>query len=132
MKRSYALFALVVVLVICLVPAIALAAETVAEDVFDPDSLVLGGVALAPLISVLISVLKGWVKIESKYLPLINVVLGGLAVLVVAVVNNGMSIASAIIMTLGVVLGSHAFHESFGHAGKVIQELFGKKPQPEE
>lgn len=132
MKRSYALFALVLVLIVLLVPAWALAEEAVAEDGFNPDNLIVGGVALAPLISILISILKGWVGLNKKYIPLINVALGAVAVLVVGVVNNGMTWATALIMTLGVVLGSAVFHDTFGHAAKELKDLFGKKEKVEE
>ena len=123
MKRKSALLVLVIVLIVALVPMVAMAAEAVAGDSFNPDSLIVGGVALAPLISIIISIFKSWVKIDKKYLPLINVALGTVAVLVVGVVNNGMTWAAALIMTLGVVLGSQVFHETFG---------FGKKPEVEE
>lgn len=132
MKRTYALFALVLVLIVVLVPALAFAEEAVVEDGFNPDNLIVGGVALAPLISILISILKGWVGLNKKYIPLINVALGAVAVLVVGVVNNGMTWATALIMTLGVVLGSQVFHETFGHAAKIITETFGKKSEVEE
>ena len=127
MKRKSALLVLVIVLIVALVPMVAMAAEAVAGDGFNPDSLIVGGVALAPLISIIISIFKSWVKIDKKYLPLINVALGTVAVLVVGVVNNGMTWATALIMTLGVVLGSQVFHETFGHASKILQDLFGKK-----
>lgn len=132
MKRTFALFALVLVLLAAFMPVIAYAAEAVNEDSFNPDNLIIGGVALAPLISILISIFKSWVKIDKKYIPLINVALGTVAVLVVGVVNNGMSFVSALIMTLGVVLGSQVFHETFGHAAKIIGETFGGKPEVEE
>ena len=125
MKRKSALFALVLVLVGLFIPMVGFAAETVAGDTFDPDNLIVSGVALAPFISLLISILKGWVKIGSKYIPLINVALGTVAVLIVSVVNSGMSFTSALIMTLGVVLGSQVFHETFGHAANILKELFG-------
>lgn len=131
MKRGFALFALVLVLLLTLVPVAAWAAETVGVE-FNPDNLIIGGVALAPLISIIISVFKSWVKVDAKYIPLINVILGTVAVLVVGVVNNGMSFVSALIMTLGVVLGSQVFHETFGHAAKELQKLFGGKPEVEE
>jgi hypothetical protein len=132
MKRKSALLVLVIVLIVALVPMVAMAAEAVAGDAFDPDNLIIGGVALAPLISIIISILKGWTGLKPKYIPLINVALGGVAVLVVGVVNNGMTWATALIMTLGVVLGSQVFHETFGHAAKELKELFGKKPEVEE
>lgn len=132
MKRKSALLVLVIVLIVALVPMVVMAAEAVAGDSFNPDSLIVGGVALAPLISIIISIFKSWVKIDKKYLPLINVALGTVAVLVVGVVNNGMTWAAALIMTLGVVLGSQVFHETFGHAAKIITETFGKKPEVEE
>ena len=133
MKRRFALFMLVLVLIVVLMPVVAYAAEAVAGDTFDPENLVIGGVALAPLISILISIFKSWVKIDTKYIPLINVLLGTVAVLVVGVVNNGMSFVSALIMTLGVVLGSQVFHETFGHAANIIKDLFGGgKPEVEE
>lgn len=128
MKRTSVLLAVVLTLVLSLA-VVAYAAEAETGDAFDPEALVVGGVALAPLISVLISILKGWVNLDSKYIPLINVILGAVAVLVVGVVNEGMSLASAIIMTLGVVLGSQVFHETFGHAGKILQEIFKGKQQ---
>ncbi len=127
MKRGFALFTLALVLLMTMVPVVAFAAEAVVGDGFDPDQLIIGGVALAPLISIIISIVKGWTNLDRKYIPLINVALGGVAVLVVAVVNNGMTWPTALIMTLGVVLGSQVFHETFGHAMKILQELFGKK-----
>lgn len=129
MKRTLALLAVVVTLIVVLVPAVALAAEAMGADTFDPEQLVVGGVALAPLISVLISILKGWVGIDKKYIPLVNVLLGTVAVLVVGVINEGMPLLNAVIMTLGVVLGSQVFHETFGHAGKILQEIFKGKQQ---
>lgn len=128
MKRTFALFALVLMLLIAMMPVVAYAAEAVTGDTFDPESLVIGGVALAPLISIIISIFKSWVKIDKKYIPLINVGLGTVAVLVVGVVNQGLTWPAALIMTLGVVLGSQVFHETFGHAAKIIGEVFGKKP----
>ena len=127
MKRRFALFMLVLVLLVVFMPVIAYAAESVVTDGFNPDSLIVGGVALAPLISIIISILKGWTGLKPKYIPLINVALGGVAVLVVGVVNNGMTWATALIMTLGVVLGSQVFHETFGHAAKILGDIFGKK-----
>ncbi len=126
MKKTYALLALLLVSIVLLLPVVAFAAEAVVDG-FDPDSLIIGGVALAPLISIVISIAKSWVKIDGKYIPLINVALGTVAVLVVGVVNNGMTWATALIMTLGVVLGSQVFHETFGHAARIITETFGKK-----
>jgi len=129
-KRTFALLAIVLVLALWIVP-VAFAAEV--GDSFDPEALVINGVALVPLISVIISIIKGWTKVDSKYIPLINVILGSVAVLVVGVVNQNMTIRSALIMTLGVVLGSQAFHETFGHAANTIKDLFGggKPPQGE-
>jgi hypothetical protein len=129
-KRTFALLAIVLVLALWTVP-VAFAAEV--GDSFDPEALVINGVALVPLISVIISIIKGWTKVNSKYIPLINVILGSVAVLVVGVVNQNMTILSALIMTLGVVLGSQAFHETFGHAANIIKDLFGggKPPQGE-
>lgn len=132
MKRSWAILALVFVLIISLVPAIAFATEAVAGDSFDPNTLVVAGVSLPMVISVLISILKGWVKIDSKYIPLINVGMGTVAVLAVGIVNDGLSPLNAIIMTLGVVLGSAMFHDTFGHAAKILSEVLGKKPQTEQ
>lgn len=132
MKRTLALLAVVVTLIVVLVPAVALAAEAMGADTFDPEQLVVGGVALAPLISVLISILKGWVGIDKRYIPLVNVLLGTVAVFVVGVVNQGMPFVSALIMTLGVVLGSHAFHETFGHAANIMKDLFGGGKPPQE
>ena len=130
MKRTFALLAILLVLALWIVP-VAFAAEV--GDSFDPEALVINGVALVPLISVIISIIKGWTKVDSKYIPLINVILGSVAVLVVGVVNQNMTILSALIMTLGVVLGSQAFHETFGHAANIIKDLFGggKPPQGE-
>lgn len=130
MKRTFALLAIVLVLALWIVP-VAFAAEV--GDSFNPEALVINGVALVPLISVIISIIKGWTKVNSKYIPLINVILGSVAVLVVGVVNQNMTILSALIMTLGVVLGSQAFHETFGHAANIIKDLFGggKPPQGE-
>jgi len=129
-KRTFALLAIVLVLALWIVP-VAFAAEV--GDSFDLEALVINGVALVPLISVIISIIKGWTKVNSKYIPLINVILGSVAVLVVGVVNQNMTILSALTMTLGVVLGSQAFHETFGHAANIIKDLFGggKPPQGE-
>ena len=129
MKRTFALLAIVLVLALWIVP-VAFAAEV--GDSFDPEALVINGVALVPLISVIISIIKGWTKVDSKYIPLINVILGSVAVLVVGVVNQNMTILSALIMTLGVVLGSQAFHETFGHAANIIKDLFGGGKPPQE
>lgn len=128
MKRTSVLLAVVLTLVLSLA-VVAYAAEAETGDAFDPEALVVGGVALAPLISVLISILKGWVGIDKKYIPLVNVLLGTVAVLVVGVINEGMPLLNAVIMTLGVVLGSQVFHETFGHAGKILQEIFKGKQQ---
>ena len=46
------MFALVLMLVMTLVPVVAFAAEAVAEDGFSVDSLVIGDVALALIISI--------------------------------------------------------------------------------
>ncbi len=127
MKNGFALFVLVVLLAFVLLPVAGLAAEEAAENGFNPDDLIVGGVALAPIISILISILKSWVKIDKRYIPLINVILGTVAVLVVGVVTKEMTFVTALVMTLGVVLGSQVFHETFGHAAKILQELFGKK-----
>ena len=127
MKRVFALFMLVLVLLVVFMPVIAYAAEAVVTDGFNPDTLIVGGVALAPLISIIISILKSWTGLEPKYIPLINVGLGAVAVLVVGVINQNMSWVTALVMTLGVVLGSQVFHETFGHAGKILAEAFGKK-----
>lgn len=127
MKRIFALVMLMVVLVVFLVPAVVFAAEAVGVE-FDPENLIVGGVALAPIISIIISVLKSWIKLDKKYIPLINVLLGTVAVLVVGVVNQGLTWGAALVMTLGVVLGSQVFHETFGHAAKAFGDLFGKKP----
>lgn len=132
MKRSFALFAAVLVLIVMLVPVLAFAEGAAQEEGFNPDNLIIGGVALAPLISVLISILKGWVGLNKKYIPLINVILGGVAVLVVGVVNGGLTWPAALIMTLGVVLGSAVFHDTFGHAANIIKELFGGGKPPQE
>lgn len=126
MKRGFALFTLVLVLLLAVVPVVVFAAETAGVE-FNPDNLIIGGVALAPLISIIISIVKGWTNLDRKYIPLINVILGTVAVLVVGVINEGMPLLNAVIMTLGVVLGSQVFHETFGHAAKILQELFGKK-----
>ena len=131
MKRGFALFTLVLVLLMTMVPVVAFAAET-ADVEFDLDNLVINGVALAPLISIIISIIKGWTKLDSKYIPLINVGLGTVAVLVVGIVNQGMSFVNALIMTLGIVFGSQVFHETFGHAAKILQELFGRGNPPQE
>ncbi|NMA61449.1 MAG: hypothetical protein GX956_06175 [Firmicutes bacterium] len=131
MKRGFALFTLALVLLMTMVPVVAFAAEAVVGDGFDPDQLIIGGVALAPLISIIISIVKGWTNLDRKYIPLINVILGTVAVLVVGVINEGMPLLNAVIMTLGVVLGSQVFHETFGHAAKIIAETFGKKPKEE-
>ena len=127
MKRGFALFTLVLVLLMTMVPVVAFAAEAVVGDGFDPDQLIIGGVALAPLISIIISIVKGWTNLDRKYIPLINVILGTVAVLVVGVINEGMPLLNAVIMTLGVVLGSQVFHETFGHAAKILGDIFGKK-----
>ena len=102
MKKTYALLALLLVSIVLLLPVVAFAAEAVVDG-FDPDSLIIGGVALAPLISIVISIAKSWVKIDGKYIPLINVALGTVAVLVVGVANQGMTWVAALVMTGGVV-----------------------------
>ena len=113
-------------------PFLAFAAEADTGDAFDPEALVVGGVALAPLISVLISILKGWVGIDKKYIPLVNVLLGTVAVLVVGEVNQGMPFVSALIMTLGVVLGTAVFQDTYGHAAYIFKDLYGGGKPPQE
>ncbi len=130
MKRNFALVMLVVVLLIALFPVVVFAAEAAGVE-FNPEDLIISGVALAPLISIIISILKGWAKIKPKYIPLINVALGTIAVLAVAILNEDMTWVSAVIMTLGVVFGSQVFHETFGHALKAIGDIFEKKPPSE-
>ena len=134
MKRNHVLFAVLLVLLVMMTPIVATATEAIVEVVgdFDPEALIVGGVALAPLISVLISILKGWVGLNKKYIPLINVGLGAVAVLVVGVANGGLAWPAALVMTLGVVLGSQVFHETFGHAALELKDLFGKKEKVEE
>ena len=100
MKRGFALFTLVLVLLLAVVPVVVFAAETAGVE-FNPDNLIIGGVALAPLISIIISIVKGWTNLDRKYIPLINVILGTVAVLVVGVINEGMPLLNAVIMTLG-------------------------------
>jgi len=95
--------------------------------VFDPQDLIIKGIALVPLISLIISIAKKWLRLKSQYVPLVNVGLGGLAVLLVALIEQGMNLTSAAVMTLGIVLGSQAFHETFGHALNILLELVQKK-----
>ncbi len=131
MRKKIVPFSMLLVLGVVLFFSVVASAEVLTSENFTPESLVVSGVALAPLISILISILKGWVKLDSKYIPLINVILGTIAVFVVGIVNEGMTVGASITMTLGVVFGSQVFHETFGHAGKALQELVGKKPSEE-
>ncbi len=91
------------------------------------EGLVVGGLALAPLISTLISILKEWLKIPPDKIPLVNVLLGTIAVLLFGIFSSGLSLPASLIMTLGVVFGSQVFHETFGHAFKELQKVLGKK-----
>jgi hypothetical protein len=129
MRKRCVLVVLVFVVAIALMSAIVCAAETVSEGEFNPEDLIINGVALVPLISTLISILKGWIKLDKKYIPLLNVVLGAAAVLAVGVLNKGMTWSGALIMTLGVVFGSSMFHDTFGHAFQALSEALGKKQQ---
>lgn len=89
-----------------------------------PEDIIIHGVAMAPLVSVIISVLKQWTRMNSKYIPLANVLLGAIAVAAYGLVEQGLSIPATIGMVVGVVFGSQVFHETFGHAGKAIKDSF--------
>lgn len=91
-----------------------------------PEELIVGGIALAPLVSIIISILKRWVKLDPKIIPVINVFLGAVAVGIYAIVEQGLGFVPALGMVLGVVFGSQVFHETFGHAGKTLKEVFQK------
>lgn len=107
------------------------AAETApVENELDLNALAVHGVALAPIVSIIISILKGWVGIDKRYIPLINVILGAIAVLVYGIVTEGLTPLSAVAMTIGVVFGSSVFHDTFGHAANALSEAFGKKQDP--
>ena len=96
---------------------------------FELDMLVMSGVALGPIISIIISILKASAKVDGKYIPLINILLGAVAVGAVGLVNQGLEPVQAIIMTLSVVFGSQIFHETFGHALKEVGKLLGESQQ---
>ncbi|MDD2629607.1 MAG: hypothetical protein PHV61_05485, partial [Limnochordia bacterium] len=58
--------------------------------------------------------LKGWLKIESKYIQPINWVLGFLG-LVLYNIMGGQNWYMAILAGLTAVMSSTGFHETFGH-----------------
>lgn len=133
MKRKLAFCFVLCILLVSMMSLVAIATEVVTEapaEEFDPDQLIINGVALAPIISIIISILKGWVGIDKRYIPLINVILGAIAVLVYGIVTEGLTPLSAVVMTIGVVFGSSVFHDTFGHAAQALSEVFEKKQDP--
>ena len=92
------------------------------------DGILVGGVALAPLISMIISVLKQWAKLPKKWIPLLNVVLGAVAVFMYALIEGDVTVAQGITTTMMVVFGSSLFHDTFGNAGKALKDAVGKPP----
>lgn len=89
--------------------------------------MIVHGVALAPLVSMIISILKQWVKLEKQWIPLLNVLLGAAAVLAYSIVEGGIGFDEAVITTMTIVFGSSLFHETFGHAGKALREAFPRE-----
>lgn len=98
---------------------------------FIAEGIVVAGISLGVVVSLIISILKNWLKLEGKVINLLNVVLGIVAVAIYAVVEGSMTLPTAIISALGVAFSSTLFHENFGHALEVILEFLGK-PQKEE
>ena len=88
------------------------------------DDFMVAGIALAPLVSILISMMKEVWKIKSESIPVINLLLGVICVIVYGVFTQDLSLFQSLVMTLGVVFGSQLFHETFGHAGNLIKEHF--------
>ncbi|HHV45067.1 MAG TPA: hypothetical protein GXX57_10450 [Firmicutes bacterium] len=85
------------------------------------ENVVIMGVAWGPLVSVVISILKGWLKVESKYIQPINWVLGFLG-LVLYNILGGETWYMAILAGLTAVMSSTGFHETFGHMAKYTVE----------
>jgi hypothetical protein len=99
---------------------------------FIAEGIVVAGISLGVVVSLIISILKKWLKLEGKVINLLNVVLGIIAVAIYAVVEGSMTLPNAIISAIGVAFSSTLFHENFGHAMEVILEFLGKSQEEEE
>ncbi len=91
------------------------------------EEMILYGVSLVPVVSVLVSIAKGWFGLESRFAPLLNVILGSIAVFVYTMVEGDSVFVEALYTTVGIIFGSQVFHETFGHAANVLRDLLGKK-----
>ena len=99
---------------------------------FIAEGIVVAGISLGVVVSLIISILKNWLKLEGKVINLINVILGIIAVAIYAIVEGSMTLPTAIIFALGVAFSSTLFHENFGHAMEVILEFLGKSQEGKE
>ena len=99
---------------------------------FIAEGIVVAGISLGVVVSLIISILKNWLKLEGKVINLLNVVLGIVAVAIYAVVEGSMTLPNAIISAIGVAFSSTLFHENFGHAMEVILEFLGKSQGEEQ
>ena len=99
---------------------------------FIAEGIVVAGISLGVVVSLIISILKSWFKLEGKVINLINVVLGIIAVAIYAVIEGSMTLPNAIIFAVGVAFSSTLFHENFGHAMEVILEFLGKSQEGKE
>lgn len=91
------------------------------------EGILVAGVALGPLVSIIISILKNWVKMDKKVIALLNVFLGIIAITIYSVYVGGLPIASAAISSFGVAFSSKLFHDTFGHALEALLDLLGKE-----
>ena len=99
---------------------------------FIAEGIVVAGISLGVVVSLIISILKNWFKLEGKVINLINVILGIIAVAIYAIVEGSMTLPNAIIFAIGVAFSSTLFHENFGHAVEVILEFLGKSQEGKE
>jgi hypothetical protein len=99
---------------------------------FIAEGIVVAGISLGVVVSLIISILKNWFKLEGKVINLLNVVLGIVAVTIYAVIEGSMTLPNAIIFAIGVAFSSTLFHENFGHAMEVILEFLGKSQEGKE
>lgn len=99
---------------------------------FIAEGIIVAGISLGVVVSLIISILKSWFKLEGKVINLINVILGIIAVAIYAIVEGSMTLPNAIIFAIGVAFSSTLFHENFGHAVEVILEFLGKSRKEEE
>ena len=93
---------------------------------FIEEGIVVGGLALIPVISVLVSVVKTYWKLDKFQIALVNVIFGVVAVAIYGLVEQQLSLVEATLGAFSIAFGSKLFHDTFGHAGDAILNILGK------